>query len=99
MTEKPVSRQQYEVVCLTHGVIGVVAQAVLGLSLFNEHRLINEGCAGMYIQPQGVTQGVTNEEWKQVSTFGNGVIEARGDDRRIVSNDGSVFKYSVKRNL
>jgi len=94
MIEKPVSRLQYEVVCLTHGVIGVVAQAVLGLNLFDEHRLINEGCAGMYIQPQGVT----NKEWKQVSTFGNGVIEARGDDRRIVRNDGSVLmSYQFNR--
>ena len=83
-------KQKYEVVCLTHGVIGVIGQALLGLSLFDAHRLTNEGCAGMFIQPQGV------DTWKKVDTFGSGVIEAKGNDRRIVTKGLPTFEYKVK---
>ena len=36
------------------------------------------------------------EQWKQIGYFGNGVIMARGDDRKIVTPGMSNFEYKIK---
>jgi len=43
--------QQFEVVCLTHGTLGIITQAHLGLSLFDTHRKEFDGCRGAEIKP------------------------------------------------
>ena len=48
MTEKP---KEYSVVCISHGLIGKVAQAALGLTLFEAHRQRVDSCIGAKISP------------------------------------------------
>lgn len=48
-------QQIYEVICLQHGKLGLVAQAHLGLVIMNAHRLEVDGCREMEIRPKDVS--------------------------------------------
>jgi len=40
-----------------------------------------------------------NDGWKKIATFGEGIIYAKGEERKVVSPDGSEFKYTIKVDL
>ena len=36
-----------------------------------------------------------NEEWEKVTSFGNGIIYAKGNERKLVTPDAPDFEYIV----
>lgn len=51
--EKEVKEQKFEfqVLCVPHGWLGTVAQATLGIALFNAHHAEVKGCMEAIIRP------------------------------------------------